>query len=393
MPKPIRNILERKSDNVKALLRYPYIQWKLKADYKLFFFFPFWQIGGGERVHADILKVFRLEKSLCFITDESENDGFKEEFQSYADTLSLGRWAKKPSFKNLMLKQIANAINRQQNPVAFGCHSHFFYELIPLLAAHVKVVDLIHAFTFDPNGPEHYSLPHVARLDHRVILGEKTKRDFLQLYQDKGVDLKHMERFAIIPNQSDVPAAPPVKDYQGRLKVLFVSRNAPEKRPELFVEIARRSAAQQLPADFIMVGDFKHWEMEHIPNLSCIGEIFDREALKDLYRSAHLILVTSWREGFPLVMMEGMCQGVVPIATAVGEIPAYISSEEKRNGFLVENEDNIDVVIGTFVNRVAHLCEQRHQLQDFGLQAYHFARDNFGPERFTASYKKLLLEA
>src|SRR5690606_29267940 len=391
MPKPIHKLIERKTDNAKALLRYPYIRWKLKADYRLFFFFPFWQIGGGERVHADILKVFRSERSLCFITDQSENDGFKKEFQSYADTLTLGRWAKKPSFKKLMLKHIADAINRQQEAVAFGCHSHFFYELIPFLAKHVKVVDLIHAFTFDPNGPEHYSLPHVPRLDQRVILGEKTKRDFRQLYQEKGLDRQYLERFTIIPNQSHIPADPPAKDYLGRLTVLFVSRNAPEKRPEVFIEIARRCAAQQLPTEFIMVGDFKHWEKEQIPHLNFAGEIFDQDALTALYRSAHIILVTSWREGFPLVMMEGMGNGVVPIATAVGEIPAYISSEGKRNGFLIENEQNIHAVIDNFVECVALLCEQRHQLKEFSLQAYQYAKDNFGPERFGEFYRRLLL--
>src|SRR5690606_39572456 len=84
------------------------------------------------------------------------------------------------------------------------------------------------------------------------------------------------------------------------LTVLFVSRNAPEKRPEVFIEIARRCAAQQLPTEFIMVGDFKHWEKEQIPHLNFAGEIFDQDALTALYRSAHIILVTSWREGFPL---------------------------------------------------------------------------------------------
>src|SRR5690606_41306147 len=99
MPKPIHKLIERKTDNAKALLRYPYIRWKLQADYRLFFFFPFWQIGGGERVHVVILKVFRSERSLCFITDQSDNDSFKKDCQSVADSLSLVRGSEKISSK------------------------------------------------------------------------------------------------------------------------------------------------------------------------------------------------------------------------------------------------------------------------------------------------------
>jgi glycosyltransferase involved in cell wall biosynthesis len=393
MSKSPREIFERKTENVKAMLMYPYIDWKLRGNHRLFFFFPFWQIGGGERVHADILKVFQIDRPLCFITDRSENDGFKKEFQASADTVVLGRWAEKRSFSKIMLKKIAAAINRQEHPVAFGCHSHFFYQLIPHLASHVKVVDLIHAFTFDPNGPEIYSLPHVGRLDHRVILGEKTKNDFKNLYQEKRIDLKYLERFTIIPNQSKSSPSAPIKDFGGKLQVLFVSRNAPEKRPELFVEIAKGCAQQNLPAEFIMVGDFTAWKGQVGANISIKGEIFDRKILDDIYLCAHLVLITSWREGFPLVMMEGMGHGVVPIATRVGEIPAYISSESHENGFLIENTGDTQAIVDGFVHQIEQLCQDRGLLQEFSHHAYRFAKEHFGEERFRRSYRKLLLGA
>lgn len=391
MSKSLQEIFERKTANAKALWMYPRIDWILRKNHQLFFFFPYWQIGGGEKVHADILEVFQDDRSLCFITDHSENDGFKKSFQAFADTLELGRWAKKQSFSKIMLKKIAGTINRQEQPVVFGCHSHFFYQLIPYLAPHVKVVDLIHAFTFDPNGPEIYSLPPVERINHRVILGEKTRNDFKRLYQKRAIDPDLLERFCIIPNKSFVPANAPDKNYNDKLKVLFVARNAPEKRPELFVEIANRCRVENIAAEFAMVGDFAGWKGRVAPNVTLMGEIFEREELNDIYRKAHLILVTSWREGFPLVMMEGMGHGVVPIATSVGEIPAHISSDTHKNGFLVPDTLDTHAIVDAFVDHIHRISLDRPRLQEFSHNAYRFAKENFGDERFIRAYRKLLL--
>ncbi|MEX2592688.1 MAG: glycosyltransferase family 4 protein [Anditalea sp.] len=388
----IKTIFQRKSENLKALLRYSTINKELKGNYDLFFFFPFWQIGGGERVHADILKVFKKENTLCFLTDQSINNGFKEEFQNYSTTVVLGRWTEKRSFRLFMLKKIAFTINNRKAPVIFGCHSPFFYSLIPYLKAHVKVVDLIHAFTFDPNGPEIYSLPYVQRLDHRVILGENTKKDFRDLYLEKGIDLKYLERLTIITNKTPIPTNRPSKDYSGNLKVLFVARNAPEKRPEIFVEVTKRCFEKQIPADCIMVGGFSGLVGQVWSNTTLIGELFDKEKLNEIYRQAHLILVTSWREGFPLVIMEGMGHGVVPISTNVGEIPTYISSNSYKNGFLVEDKKNPGEIVDEFVYRISHLCRNKDLLEEFSNNAFEFAQKNFGEEKFEQSYRKLLLE-
>jgi glycosyltransferase involved in cell wall biosynthesis len=389
----LKTQFKKKTGNLKALLMYPYIQWKLKQKRDLFFFFPFWQIGGGERVHADILKVFHKEDTLCFVTDQSIDPGFKNEFRKYADTIVLGRWSKKISFTEHMLRVVATAINKQKAPAVFGCHSHFFYQLIPYLGQQVKVIDLIHAFTFDPNGPEIYSLPHVQRLDHRVILGEKTKNDFRKLYLQQGIDPIYLERFVIIPNKTELPLEKPAKNYSGNLRILFIGRNAPEKRPEIFVQIAKRCLDENIPADFIMVGAFHGLQDKVGRNVSIIGELFDKKALEEIYQSVHLIVVTSWREGFPLVIMEGMGHGVVPITTNVGEIPYHISPSSDKNGFLIDNDQSTEDIVADFVQQIDHLCHNKSLLQHFGCNAYDFAKANFGEEKFYQSYRQLLLEA
>lgn len=382
---------DRKLGNLQALLKYPIIAKHLHYNRQLFFFFPFWSIGGGERVHADILQAVSDAEPLCFLTDRSTDNGFKKEFQQYAATIQLGRWAEKKSFKPFMLKKIAGEINRRKNAVIFGCHSPFFYELIPYMEDHVKVVDLIHAFTYDPNGPEIYSLPHVRRLNTRVVIGEKTKNDFRQFYQRHHIPEEYLDRFLVIPNQVHIPEQVPEKDFSGKLQILFVSRNAPEKRPELFLEIARECLHRLPGAEFIMIGDFTGLPGPIPSNVRIVGEISNRESLFAFYENAHLILLTSWREGMPLVIMEGMSHGVVPITTAVGETPAYLSAEKHRNGFLVENHENTERIVQDFVRQITYLSEDRRTLAEFSGNARQFACEHFGPGNFSAAYRKLLL--
>jgi glycosyltransferase involved in cell wall biosynthesis len=50
-----------------------------------------------------------------------------------------------------------------------------------------------------------------------------------------------------------------------------------------------------------------------------------RPALAALYAAAHFVVLPSRTEGWPKVLSEGMASGAVPIATAVGSIPATLA--------------------------------------------------------------------
>src|SRR3546814_873050 len=296
--------LNKKLGNLRALLKYPVIVWNLRNK-NLFFFFPFWSVGGGERVHADILQAVSDARPVCFLTERSVNDGFTDDFLRYSSAIQLGRWAEKPSFKRSLQEKMARAINSHKHVVVFGCHSRFFYELIPYLQEHVKVIDLIHAFTYDPDGPEIYSLLHVRRLDTRVVIGEKTKNDFRKFYRLHHLPEELLNRIQVIPNQVDTPDQKKEKDFSGNLRILFVSRNAPEKRPELFLEIARLCMQQLTNAEFIMIGDFTGLSGAVPQNVRIDGEITDRETLFTFYVDDNSSLLPSWREGLPLVIQTG----------------------------------------------------------------------------------------
>src|SRR5690606_26642134 len=105
-------------------------------------------------------------------------EGLKKEFNEVSDVIELKRWGEKKSFKPIILKKIAKVINQQKHPVIFGSNNLFFYDLIPLLNPHVKIIDLTHSFSTDKDGYEHYSLPSAPRIDKRVVLGANALNTF-----------------------------------------------------------------------------------------------------------------------------------------------------------------------------------------------------------------------
>lgn len=373
---------------ISALKKYYAIQ-KHLDNKRLFFFFPFWNTGGGERVHADILKVFSYLNPVCFITGRSANKGLKDDFETNSQAIEIWQWTDDEISLNVLLKRIATSINKVSNPIIFGCNSHFFYKLIPYLEPHVKVIDLLHAFS-GPKGFEYISLPYISRIDHRIILGNKTRNDFKQLYRENNIPENYLTRFVIIPNKVDSPSSLPLKDATGNLIILFVARNSPEKRVDLFLRITEICAEQNLPVEFLMIGDFNDLCYPVNDNTSIIGEVYNKDDLNKFYSRAHLLFVTSSREGFPMVILEGMSHGVIPVSTAVGEIPAYIN-KSAGNGFLIDSTGDNEAIAKKFIMQLNDLVKNRNGLGEYSSNAYFFVKKHFSTENFESSYKSVLL--
>jgi glycosyltransferase involved in cell wall biosynthesis len=101
-----------------------------------------------------------------------------------------------------------------------------------------------------------------------------------------------------------------------------------------------------------------------------------------------VLMLSSDFEGFPMVIMEAMAHGVVPIATAVDGVPENIF--HLQNGLLIENKDEASVV-AQLVQHIQFLCANRDVLQQLSANAFAYAKANFSEERFCASYRKIVL--
>ncbi len=352
------------------------------------FIFPYYHIGGAEKVHASILEALNQKKSITFITSESEGDLFLKKFQNYSIVIEINYLLKLGVSKRWLIKKINSLCLSSKSVTILSCNSRFFYELIPHLPSHVKLVDLIHAFVhFNEPGPEKWSLPVVSRLDKRVVINNKTKNDFKHFYKLHGVNENLLSRIICIPNFVEHKTFVP-KNENDKLKILYVGRGTPEKRVHLIARVATLLAKKMIEVEFHFIGDVKNViESKDLPFCILHGEITDEKTMEKLYSQSHILIVTSSREGFPMVIMEAMVQGVVPFSTNVGGISEHIKHES--NGILIFPSDEIEIV-NQFVKTITYYSTHKNELMEMAENAYNYAVQNFNKESFFRDYLNIL---
>jgi glycosyltransferase involved in cell wall biosynthesis len=352
----------------------------------LFFFFPFYQIGGAERVHAEIVACVGDRRPWVFFTNKSKDAKFKFLFERSARIFDLSHLTLGSLRYYAHVGALAAFINRHAHAVVFGSNNVLFYHLIPHLKRGVRRIDLLHAFGGDI---EHVSLPLVPHLDTRVILSSRAFADLQAQYEQHNLDAGLLDRITFIDNQVSVPDNYPEKRVNQRLQVLYVGRGTEEKRVQLVGRVAAGCRQRGVGAEFILVGD-NMAAVEADDRASCTfkGEIADPAQLNSLYADADVLLLTSRTEGFPLVIKEAMAHGAVPVATRVGGIADHV--HHGVNGILIEEVEE-ERIVGRMVETIEQLDKYRSLLEVLSRHAYEYARRHFAPSKFCAAYRQLLL--
>lgn len=351
----------------------------------LFFFFPHWHVGGAEKVHADIVGCFREARPWVFFTHRSQDSKFKEMFDGAGKLLNV--WALLKYTLPFSLGLLSGYINRHERPIVFGCNSRFFYRMVPLIRQNAKCIDLMHAFG---GGSEQFSLPAVPALHARVAINRKTLDDFREQYRSHGVDPEYLDRIVLIENRVNIPERLPTKERGGRLKLLYVGRGSEEKRVHLLARVAALCRLKKIDAELTFVGDVVDAvPLEDREPCRFAGEIAEFHKIQQLYDAAHLLLLASSREGFPMVIMEAMAHGVVPVSTDVGGIPVHL--HHGINGILIR-ESSEEGIVEEMVNAIGKLASDASLLEKLSQAAYDYARNNFGSDRFCQAYRSLFFD-
>lgn len=280
----------------------------------LFFFFPFYHTGGAEKVHSQIVRCFVEEQPWIFFAKRSLDRGFREQFEQSGRCFDCG-WLLKYSYP-LSVGILAGLIGKHPDARVFGCNSLFYYLLIPHLPERVRATDLLHALG---GGAEQFSLPVLGRLQQRVVISRAVQDELIAWYRCQGVPELLDQRIMVIPNRIDLPPVLNKPVGEEPLRLLYVGRGGEEKRVQLIGRAARLCREQGLAVETTLAGDLD--AAIGVEDRACChlaGLISDSGQLSELYQQAHLLLITSSREGFPLTVMEGMAHGCVPVCTAVG---------------------------------------------------------------------------
>jgi glycosyltransferase involved in cell wall biosynthesis len=395
----IRHILKNKVPvwlrNIKRLITIsPLRVWREKKQFvqltsafegNIIFIFPYTHVGGAEQVHADIVRVCAAEKPLVIFSGFSENEKFLPLFTAHAQVANVAAYLNYPLTQQKAKARFAAMLARLQHPVVLGSNAAFFYDMLPQLPPNVRCMDLIHAFRYQPgaNAAHQSYLRFMPRMEARVFVSEAARKEFDTFCFHNNMPRAQRQKLKFISNATaKVDAA--VSNTAMPLRVLFAGRNSPEKRLPLFLKIAaalHRTYAQQFaftvagataPSSEYSFVDFK-------------GELSGAGKMAALYATHDVLVLTSSREGFPMVIMEAMMHGMLVVATPVGDIPNRLPA----NCCTVLSSADETTLCNEAVQALLQIASDPDAATVKKYLAKAFAEKEFGEEKFAAAYRAL----
>lgn len=157
------------------------------------------------------------------------------------------------------------------------------------------------------------------------------------------------------------------REQNKRPKVVSAGSVKANKRPEIFVDLARRFPQ----ADFIWYGEgnmrghlIKEASQLGIKNLSFPGALTPSQ-LGQAFRDADIFVMSSKSEGVPKVTQEAAACGLAQVIFGYYEAPSVIN---ERNGFVVWSDDE-------FMAKVGDLLESPSLVESFGKAGAKMALD------------------
>jgi len=362
----------------------------LDKEYRVFFFFPFYHTGGAEKVHALVAKATGGKDCIIFFTKKSHNQAFLANFRSTGcEIRDVSRYTdnKWLYFVNIIHRGIISGyINRQKvQPIIFNGQANFGYKISPWIQKRIKQVELIHSIS----NFSYIRIPFLPFIAKTVMISRQKIQEHLDLYRRFGIPVSFDQKIHYIPNASEFATIEIAQKDFSDFTVFYSGRATTEKRSHLVAAIAEKVYKQNPGIRYVMAGDeFHDLDRQRFAFITFPGNIANEKELAEIYKSSHVLLITSSTEGFPLAVIEGMAYGCAILATPVGDIPAHVTSGE--NGFLFSTVEDEERLIEEGTKSILQLEKDRALLKKIAENNIAYAGKNFGYERFAEDYQKIM---
>jgi glycosyltransferase involved in cell wall biosynthesis len=205
-------------------------------------------------------------------------------------------------------------------------------------------------------------------------------------------------KVVVIPNAIDPERfARPDASYPERLRAFFpkpprqivgaAGRLSPEKGFAVLIEAARPLLHENPDLGFILFGDGPlHDQLARAIAAAGLAGRFIlagfKNNLDDLFPFLDLLVLPSFTEGLPNVVLEALAAGVPVVATAVGGTPEVV--EDGVNGYLVPPGD-----AGALSQRIADALVSEKKRLAMGQRGRQMVGDRFTFEKQSRQYQQL----
>lgn len=147
--------------------------------------------------------------------------------------------------------------------------------------------------------------------------------------------VSHPDKVVDLPNGVEASwLVDKITTSQERCNFLFVGRFDKVKGLEVIYDAIE--SGEELDADFNFVGPIPKEHQLYDGRCKYFGVIKEQEQMKQLYSDADVLLLASWSEGMPTVILEAMACGTMIISTDVGAVRELVDG---THGWLFEPGD------------------------------------------------------
>lgn len=296
----------------------------------ILFIFPWTVVGGADFFNLELIKRLDRKKYNAIVITTIPNDNplrqdFNEFVSEFYDLSTFLDRIDYPNFVNYIIKS-------RNIDIVFNSNSKYGYIMLPLIKSknpNISVIDYIHSVdTADKRGAfGRYTSEFDYCIDKTYtcnnfttnqLINQFNKENAETLYigtdekkfNPKGLNIKELKEKYNLPQDKKI--------------VTFIARLSDEKRPELFVKIAKELLTKRNDLFFFMVGDgplfnevkskIKKYRLSSCFSLP--GMI--KEKQEELYAVSDITVNCSSLEGLALTSYESLAMGVPVVSTSVG---------------------------------------------------------------------------
>lgn len=185
------------------------------------------------------------------------------------------------------------------------------------------------------------------------------------------------DKFHVVPLGLDLTpylSLPGPDFYQPRLTVLWLGRFVPVKNLPLLLDVAAECQRQQLPLDFALAGEGaeRDWVEQQIleRNLQHVQLLPWQTDIRPVLSAAHLLILTSHREGTPLSLIQGLAAGRPFLSTAAGGTVDMVGQSAPHSFLLAPNANDFVTQLASLLSDRLSLVKQSNLAREFALQHY-----------------------
>ena len=328
---------------------------------KVLFIFPWMVVGGADLFNLDLIK--RLDKnkyeSIVITTTPNENP-LRQQFEEYAtEVYDMATFLDRKDYLNFTDYLIES---RNIDMVVIS-NTQYGYYMTPYLKGkypHIPFIDYVHSIDLqDPReGFGRCTMDVDKYLTKTYCCNNFTKKQLESNYRKKNVETLYIGTDEKKYDPKKYNKAEMKEKYnipKNKLIISFVARLSEEKRPLMFVEIAKRINKTNPNTYFVIAGDgpLMNQVKEKVDeNFKIIGMSNKTE---EIYTISDITINCSSLEGLALTAYESLSMGVPVISTDVGGQTELISNtvggivhyndnatedifEEEINQYVVETE-------------------------------------------------------